>query len=429
MIRQILMLVFGLCISITADDFRILKDHSGQTIEAKVLGLDLKTKRVELEMRNGKTGRIPFSQLQLTEDDKIFFNGLKTGAVFSSPDFLKIKITEETEPHFDESTRKKGKKHIYTIAIGNKSNSDFDTVFLEYCIYRNLGSNKHRSTNLELPQQRLLAGETVSPKTTQRHATFTTSGKMSISGLRVRLYYKMPNGTYAIREQCYPKKLPLEQYAWARSDRAREEERANAPSPANYPERMMTERDIRDLANRYAQVWRDNDFDTWSELLYPMHVGRAELEPGWFDRTAKTIKFLKIAAVSGRNVKMRVTYEKKDETEGWLQISPSGHIKYTPVIFEHPFKRACSSLAMMGSPFPHLREPSMENLEEMNVPVGSFNPNSKNNDAAINKIHHWLAEERSRFDVSEPRIALPEKDALAALEKARNMMKAFKAMQ
>ena len=207
MLKRAMLIAFGFCMISAAEEYRAFIDNSGRSIEAKVIRLDPKTNHVELEMRNGKKGQIPLSQLELTDEDKLFFEELKIGSVFSDPDQLVVKISEKTSPHYDAGTQKNGKQHTYTLTLSNCSGIDFPNVHVEYCIYRDLGNNKNRSTNLELPAQELPAGKTVSIQTTQTHATFKSSGKMTISGLRVRLFYQLADGSYAMREQCFPNPL------------------------------------------------------------------------------------------------------------------------------------------------------------------------------------------------------------------------------
>ena len=183
--------------------------------------------------------------------------------------------------------------------------------------------------------------------------------------------------------------------------------------PASYPEKAMSETEVKHLAEKYMRARSESDYDTWKTLMEPMHPGDNMLFKGNFmGYGGHDIRF-KIEAVVGRNVKIEWRYKAHDRTKlSWLQITSSGYIKYSAFNFEHPVSTSFSRLRSLVHENEETRARDILKLREANIPVFDFDVagTKKSRIESVEKILNWLKEHGASHDTSEPKVFLPQEE-------------------
>jgi len=131
---------------------------------------------------------------------------------------------------------------------------------------------------------------------------------------------------------------------------------------------------------------------------------------------------MKVEKIVGLNARISIEYENQRRVNGWLQIHPSGYIKYEPCIIQHPGKRASQSLTLLLSEDQSLRKAGIHALEQAKVPLCGYEANASKEDRmdVANRILDWLAENGAAHDSTEPKVAIPMTEFRKCIRDARS---------
>ena len=157
----------------------------------------------------------------------------------------------------------------------------------------------------------------------------------------------------------------------------------------------MSEKEVRALAEQYIEAIEDEDFEAWKALLTPMHPGDESLAETGFNMSTRNINGMSIRDIQGRNVNIQLRYKSGGQSDGWLQITPSGHIKYTPLKFRHPIA-SLQSISFLLRTREDLRRTGQSMLQTAGIPLFGYKVTGKKNDweDAVEKIMEWLEKKR-----------------------------------
>ncbi len=388
-------------------------DISGRSIEARVLNFDPANGKVNLQMENGKKGAVHLNQL--SPADHHYLELWMEAQHLLNNELLEINITFK-DGYWDDTGDTSGdrdrREDQLIISIVNHGKTSLTNITAEYCTYR------ERKEQTAVFNQPLITGE-LSPsepfESTIRQVSYKRGFEFRniLIGARFRFMMPLSDGTLLTREICVPKPLPLDDYPWAEGELAREEEKASLPDPADYPDRHMTEKEIRVLAEQYIEAVEDKDFEAYKALLTPMHPGDPVLTKSTFEQRVDSINSMHILDIEGLCVNMRVRYKRGTQREGWLLINQSGHIKYTPLLFTHPIETALQNVSFLLRNRRDLRQTGVSYLSKTKIPMFSYDTNGKRNDweDSVEQIMEWIEENGGIHDITEPRVFYPE-DAL-----------------
>lgn len=177
----------------------------------------------------------------------------------------------------------------------------------------------------------------------------------------------------------------------------------------------ISEEEVEALAKLYIKALEEHDFELWRSLILPLH-GK-HVQPRFEEIT------MKVKRVDGLNVQIKIRSEAYSRTTGWLQVTPMGQIKYTPLQFRHPCVRlidACGSLYAVAKEGVDgtYRDPvairvlAYESLKQSNIPTYGYNPTASESErrSRAMKIEAWMKTHMTTWDDSEPKLAMPEKE-------------------
>lgn len=202
-------------------------------------------------------------------------------------------------------------------------------------------------------------------------------------------------------------------------------------APAGPPETQLSRKEIVRLVEQYVDAIENRDFDTWRELLSPMHAGSAQLNREHFTAAASSVQSLSDKRMDGLTATLEIEYHDGSEEAGYLQMDPSGRIKYTPLVFRHPVRRACSlvkillsdQVTLLGSTTSEIeRLEAVWELSKLSVPLCGYNPLARSledrRDAAA-EILYWLEENGKTFDNTKPFIPIVPDEFIRCIDDAR----------
>lgn len=397
----------------TFEEYHTFTDASGRQINAKVLDYDPESGSLKLLLQNGKRGTI--STDQLSADNYTYLDRWQELKPYFSNKYLEIgvSLTSGKWAHSGSSNKDHEKKsNEFEISLINHGNTTLTNLYVEYCTYRNKKDRPHKKKYLTQNTASIEIGDLDSGRefdATRRASSYRKSDFLNeVVGARFRFKAPMPFGTILVREICVPGPLPLDIYPWQKSQKELENEKELLPSPTDYPDKEMTKADAEHIVEQYIDAWKKNDFVAWKVLLSPMHPGDPKLARSYFQGVQKRNDRIKILATKGLNVKVQVTNTKGTETEGWIQLHSSGHIKYTPFVFRHPVNSALLYLPQLVHK--SFRHSSFQRIRELNIPTFDYDVDAdiKNWDSNTKRILDWLRENGATYDVSEPKVFFPE---------------------
>lgn len=194
---------------------------------------------------------------------------------------------------------------------------------------------------------------------------------------------------------------------------------ALANSSAELPARKMTKSRVTQLASQYIAAVQAHDFEAWRELLSPMHLNAPELDEELFLETIQPIQSLRLGEIDGLNVEIKIKDHLDRTRLTSLQIHSSGQIKYTPLLFQHPVRKACNLLKTLlfdtvslfgANTNEALRFETAQALVTMGIPLCGYDPLNPSIDerrAAAREILRWLEENGKAYDNSAPKVHIP----------------------
>jgi len=206
---------------------------------------------------------------------------------------------------------------------------------------------------------------------------------------------------------------------------------ASAEVPTESPEKNLSKTKIVKLVDQYVAALEYKNFDAWNELVAPLYTNSPLLNPTNFLEKASRVKSLSIKQINGLNADLKIRYHDGRKQIGSLQIHASGHIKYTPFLFEHPVVRAFSLVQSLLNDRTTLfgatsseasRMEIVWELDTLGIPLCEYDPLAPSiNDrlAAARKIFEWLEENGQTFDNTEPKVFITPGEFARCVEKAR----------
>lgn len=201
------------------------------------------------------------------------------------------------------------------------------------------------------------------------------------------------------------------------------QEKPTKGSLAAETRKTLSEEEVRAIAKLYIKAWEDRDYQLWLKLVGPLH--KRALSESSFNSCNQKLS-LKLGQVEGLNVQIDVKGIGRS-SEGWLQLLPSGEIKYTPLQFSHPLIRSfeCVSYLYLHSDEVAAvwrRRSYCNTLSENNIPLFGYEPDASKNDRkrCADKIRNWLIEEGAMWDATDPKIPIPEKQFKELLKEYKN---------
>jgi uncharacterized short protein YbdD (DUF466 family) len=412
----------------TAVDFeayRIFTDTSGRGIEARLLSYDPYNGNAALLLKNGKQGTVSIEQF--SADDLAFLERWQKAQEFLNNELLEISITF-TEGKWEDAgntngnrEKKEGQFDIYLI---NHGSSILSKLSIEYCQYQERDGQilvYHNS----IPMQDIAPGKTFK---TQREFTSlrnSNSGFLNeIVGARFRIMMPVPDDIPLAREVCTPQEWPLDEYPWEDGLKALQQEKSTLPNPMDYPDKEMTDQEIRSIVQQYSDAWEADDYETWKSLMTPMHPGSPALTKARFQAQQTKLKDISIQEIDGRNIKVKLRYKEGSDREGWIQFHSSGHIKYTPLTFQHPVAFTLLNLPRLVHKEENLRTLGYNSFKWTKVPLFDYAPDrdEQENYESVKQILEWIRENGGDYDTTRPKISIPPEQLEEDLKNAETQI-------
>lgn len=297
----------------------------------------------------------------------------------------------------------------YTFSLENHSTNDLGGIRGSYLIYRDR-DDCIVSEHYDLKEVGVVrAGETVNCSA-KNQASYKRSNPRDflneVIGIRARFLMTLADGAEIIREVKYPRKLSDKKCPWAEPI-----DTSNLPDPSGYPDKDLSEEDVKNLVKRYIKAVDRKDYETWLALLSPMHPGDDDLEERCFLSKANRIDSIDIKEIDGLNVVLEVEEERFGRTsKKYLQVHSSGHIKYTPLVFKHPVSDAFVHILVLTHEDVTLRNTGVNFLKENNIPLFGYEATGPSDEylRSASKVFDWLVENGRDFDSTEPKVKISE---------------------
>lgn len=201
--------------------YRNFTSTDGQSLNARVLEYDSKSKRVQLEREDGKRSWVKAAIF--SKEDQVYLEKWEQASGFLSDAFFPIRIKD-----FDEESNKYKESCWYEVELENRMNRTLENVRIEYFILIQRKDLKVKSV-----EDRVSSGtiefEPIYPRTkvfgeTKKAALFVQCerdlgrGDVPISkddliGVWFRIYGPSVDGEVLVRDVCEPKDLQ-KKYKW-----------------------------------------------------------------------------------------------------------------------------------------------------------------------------------------------------------------------
>lgn len=237
-------LVVGLVGNIFSQDFRIFTSLDGREIEAKLVKVDPRTKKVTLERRNRKKAAIPVNAL--SETDQTYIKDWASAQDFLSNSKFRISLEKRKDSVNEKRVETKRPKApcYYEIKFQNRSSADLSGLKAEYCIYKVIDRSRgsandsvevihDRKSNIALDAGAEFLWQTEQVKlyriySAQMESSYDQYGSLSYStsynkvseddveGLWVKLTYTTSMGNTFSREICEPDSI-RDDFTWKSS--------------------------------------------------------------------------------------------------------------------------------------------------------------------------------------------------------------------
>jgi len=206
--------------------------------------------------------------------------------------------------------------------------------------------------------------------------------------------------------------------------------RVFADGSERIPQKKLSRKKVAELADLYVSAVEDRDFETWRTLLHPLHTDSPLLTRSHFKEEALKIDSLSVKKIDGMTAALEIEYQNGREVRGFLQITPSGHIKYTPVVFLHPVRRAAELVQILLNDFvtimganssAALRTQVVKELDALGVPLLKYDPLASSDierRTAAREILDWLEVNGETYDNTEPFILIETEEFEQSINKA-----------
>lgn len=245
MYRLMLGWVYAICVlGVYAEDFRVFTSQDGRVIEARLVKVDARSKKVTLERENRKKATVPIGAL--SETDQTYIKDWVAAQDFLSNSKFRVSIDKRKGPVEDKRAETKRPKApcYYEIKLHNRSASGLSGINAEYCVYKitdhNKGDTKSsvdvisgRKLNISLlagddllwPTEQVKLYRIYSAQTDWSYDEFgsrissTSYNKVSeddVEGVWVKLTYKTSLGNIFTRDVCEPESIK-EDFSWKSS--------------------------------------------------------------------------------------------------------------------------------------------------------------------------------------------------------------------
>jgi hypothetical protein len=308
----------------------------------------------------------------------------------------------------------------YTFYLTNNSSNDLNGITGSYCLYRD--RNEYVEIDMyELPAIGPVdAGKTVEYDALHNHASYKRTSPRKflneVVGMRARFVMKAADGTELVREVSVPDGLSEKKYPWKQTA-----DSLDLPDPSGYPDKEMTDKDVKALVKQYIKAVEREDFEAWKELLAPMHSGDEYLDKDRFMSAASKTRSIDIDDIDGRNVVLEIVSASNGRKRiGYLQIDSSGHIKYTPFVFIHPIHRAFNYIGLLEMDDVTWRNTGVTFIKKMDIPLFGYDAQSSKEEysAATSKILDWLTKNGQLYDTSDPKIYISQREFNECVDQA-----------
>lgn len=422
--RAVFVGLFVFCSRGTAVEYWTFTNTAGRKIEARIVTYNAENKTVVLKRKKGGSpAAVPLNMLSAADHE--YIDRWAASQNFLDNRLLEIRVDENTthwEDAGDDEGIRKRKFTSFIIHLTNRNDLRLEGIRAEYCLYRD--RRKYIETdNFQVSIGDFEAGERKEVEPRNKHSSFKRSSKFlnEVVGARFRFYMTLNDGSEIMREVCVPEPLSLEEYPWKEGRVAEQEKLKQMPDPTSYPDKEITEQDVKTIAQAYIRTFKDKDLSAWKQLLAPLHPNASELDEDGFNYLAHNLKRLKIEEVAGLNVRVSLTNMNNHSFDEWLQIHPSGYIKYGPCVIRHPVKKAFRSMGYLLAKDVSWRNTGVHALKRADIPLCGYDVNESRVQqvAAIDRILDWLAENGADHDPTEPKVAMPPAQFSKCLRDAR----------
>ena len=415
----------------SANEYRTFTDQKGREIEARLIKYDSAQGKVQMERRNGTKSWV--NPGILSEKDKKYIKEWQLEKQFLDPRVFVVTEEEESSGwKIEENGSGRKKKSLYyQLSLINNGTHAFNNIRVDYCIYsyKTVYGKKHVDTrSFRQHVERLDESETKSIRTSKliNIKDSVIDYQAGAVGVCFRITITKEDGSEIMREIRSPKVRDESKYPWKDyedpepgNQKPADEEAAMTMAPL-LPEGavsgQLTEKDVEKIAELYVKAWEERDYQLYFQLLAPMYSERL-LKEDEFKRHSESIKSMDIVRVAGLNVQIKINLPQSGKTGGWLQILPSGQIKYLPTYFEHPVKIMFLStshllnLTRADERSKKTRYYAYRRLKGRNIPLFGYTTDASQHDRkkSAEKILDWLIENGDTWDSTEPKVFLPEK--------------------
>ena len=187
----------------------------------------------------------------------------------------------------------------------------------------------------------------------------------------------------------------------------------------------LSAEEVEAIGEQYIEALKERDYGTLHRLYYKSnwhveHVSERD----------KSVGIMKIHEVEGNNILIRYGHSEGLSSEGWIQLTLAGKIKYCPLNAPHPIEqavRACGYLYGLNNAdnneSAEKKNSYIETLEESGIPLFGLHSDMTTNEVhdAGEQMMDWLMDNAGKYDNSEPMLLLPESQVKAVKDALQEM--------
>lgn len=214
--RCVVMILIMIAARVTVgEECHTFTDKKGHSVSARVTGYDSKSGKIQIEAWVNPPA-------SLGDALKVTGNSPEKAALFLNPLFLKISIAKEGSDWEKMSgEEREEKKTSHLMKLENMSDTEFNGLRVEYCIYRDQfrEGGEQILTDVYSKQIGTLEPFGTNEVETARKLNFKIPGFLSeVSGGCFRVYLPVVGGRDVMREIRFPETLSKEKYPWKGSE-------------------------------------------------------------------------------------------------------------------------------------------------------------------------------------------------------------------
>jgi hypothetical protein len=221
--NDIVMCALLLPVLVYGSDHHTFTDHQGRTVEANIVKYDSATGKVQLE--TGSSKKTWVNPQVFSVADQEFIRSWISAEPFRSTSVFRILVRKEEadwktagKVGFSGGSRK-SKTTRYTLKLHNTSQTDFQDLRMEYCIYRNkkkYGSSYIESKNYSKTIADIMAREEKEIDAVKSRSTRANQSEVvdEVIGVCFRIYMPVAGGEEVMREIRYPSSLSAKKFPW-----------------------------------------------------------------------------------------------------------------------------------------------------------------------------------------------------------------------